>query len=68
MGGPEFFGVVKGGDQFFFSGSKGGPKFFEGHRGGDQNFFPRSEDGTLNFHAFGTISYLGQVTQIPTSG
>ena len=35
-GGPEFFGVVKGGDQNFFSGSKGGPKFFYVCKGGDQ--------------------------------
>ncbi len=27
-GGPKFFGVVKGGDQNFFSGSKGGTKIF----------------------------------------
>ncbi len=38
-GGPEFFGVVKGGDQNFFSGSKGGgPKFFEGQGGGTKIF------------------------------
>ncbi len=27
-GGPEFFGIVQGGDQNFFSGSKGGTKIF----------------------------------------
>ena len=54
-GGPEFFGVVKGEDQFFFSGSKGGSEFFEGHRGGHQNFFPKM--GTSNFCSFGAISH-----------
>ncbi len=40
-GGPEFFGIVKGGDQFFSVGLRGGPEFFEGQRGGgDQKFFP----------------------------
>ena len=51
VGGPEF-GVVKGGNQNFFSGSKGGggPKFFEGQGGGgDQNFFSKF------FGAFGAI-------------
>ena len=38
-GGPEFFGVVKGGP--FFSVGQGGPESFEGQRGGDQNFFLR---------------------------
>ena len=28
VGGPEFFGIVQGGDQNFFSGSKGGTKIF----------------------------------------
>ncbi len=28
VGGPNFFGVVKGGDQNFFSGSKGGTRIF----------------------------------------
>ena len=32
VGGPEFFGVVKGWDQFFFSVPKGGPEFFEGQK------------------------------------
>ena len=27
-GGPEFFGVVQGGDQFFFSRPKGGTRIF----------------------------------------
>ena len=33
VGGPEFFGVVRGGTSFFFSGPRGGPTFFEGPRG-----------------------------------
>ncbi len=39
MGGPEFFGAVKGGTSFFSVCQRGGPEFFEGQRGGDQNFF-----------------------------
>ena len=35
VGGPEFFGVVKGGNQCFFSGPKGGQTFFR-VRGGNQ--------------------------------
>ena len=38
--GPEFFGVAKGGDQFFFSGSKGG---------GDKNFLRVTEGETIIF-------------------
>ncbi len=38
-GGPEFFGVVKGGTKIFSVVQRGGPKFFEGQGGGDQNFF-----------------------------
>ena len=43
VGGPEFFGVVKVGTSFFFSGSKGGHNFFRVTEGGDQNFFPGME-------------------------
>ncbi len=38
-GGPEFFGVAKGGTRIFSVGPRGDQNFFEGHRGGDQNFF-----------------------------
>ncbi len=53
-GGPEFFGVVKGGNQFFPVSQRRGPKFFEGQGGGgDQNFFSKI------FGAFGAIpSYI----------
>ena len=39
MGGPEYWGIVKGGGGQFFQWVKGGAEIFEGHRGGDQNFF-----------------------------
>ncbi len=44
MGGPEFFGVVKGGTSFYSVDQRGGPEFFEGHRGGTRIF---SQDGDL---------------------
>ncbi len=46
MGGPEHFGVVKGGNRFF-SGSKGRAEIFEGHKGRGTNLF--SQDWDLNF-------------------
>ena len=49
FGGPEFFGVVKGGTSFFFCGSKGeGPEFFESHSGGPE-CFPRNGTSNLLF-------------------
>ncbi len=45
MGGPEFFGVVQGGDPFFSVGPRGGgPKSFEGHRGGGTRIFSQDKD------------------------
>ena len=41
MGGPEFFGVVKGGTSL----RKGGPVFFCLGQEGGQNFLPRVKEG-----------------------
>ncbi len=41
LGGPEFFGVVKGGDQIFFQWVKGGTRIFWGSQRGGPEFFPR---------------------------
>ncbi len=51
-GGPEFFGVVKGGDQNFSSGSKGG----------DQNFFRVKEGGTKIF----SQKFFGAFAAVPS--
>ena len=48
-GGPDFVGVVKGGDQFFFSGPKGGSEFFEGQIGGTNFLFLSQVGGTRIF-------------------
>ncbi len=46
VGGPEFFGVVKGGGPFLSVGQRGGTRIFWGSkRGGGQKFFPKPTGG-----------------------
>ncbi len=44
VGGPEFFGVVKGGT-IFFSGPKMGGRIFSKSKRGGKNFSPKAKGG-----------------------